>query len=68
MGYIGSQCPTNTPVICKRDTDEEPQGCCPQGQFCKTTISEVYCCPSGRSLITSAFSVLLIAKTPLTSD
>lgn len=49
LGYIGPQCPADTPVVCKRSTDEEPQGCCPQGQFCMTTISEVYCCPTGKS-------------------
>ncbi|KAK5662108.1 hypothetical protein OQA88_8013 [Cercophora sp. LCS_1] len=46
LGYIGSQCPTDTPVVCKRENDVEPQGCCPKGQFCQTTFSEVYCCPS----------------------
>jgi len=48
LGYIGPQCPADAPVVCKRDSDEEPQGCCPQGQFCFTTISEVYCCPTGK--------------------
>lgn len=55
LGYMGPQCPSDAPVVCKRDIDKEPQGCCPQGQFCVTTISEVYCCPTGKF-----FSFLLL--------
>lgn len=54
---MGPQCPTDTPVVCKRDTDKEPQGCCPQGQFCITTLSEVYCCPTGKSTPIRIFRV-----------
>ncbi|KAK4450507.1 hypothetical protein QBC34DRAFT_75938 [Podospora aff. communis PSN243] len=46
LGYLGPQCLADAPVVCKRSSDAEPQGCCPQGQYCMTTISEVYCCPT----------------------
>jgi len=54
LGYLGPQCPADAPVVCKQSSDKEPQGCCPQGQFCMTTTSEVYCCPTEADCGTAA--------------
>jgi len=49
-GYLGSECPDDIPVPCKRTGGFSNLNCCPPSQFCVNDMANIYCCPTGNYL------------------